>query len=92
MHPHQAAEAVEEMVNLTIKTLAGHGHVINVPRRATFGHIKHKYIQPMQDFPAVQMRLIYMGHITDDNETPRDYNIVGESCLHLVRRCVACAA
>ena len=41
----------------------GTSSLIEVPAHATFGHIKHKYIQPIEDIPAIQMRLIYMGQV-----------------------------
>jgi hypothetical protein len=74
------------MIALSLKTLRGTSTLIEVPAHATFGHIKHQYIQPIENIPAIQMRLIYMGQLTDDSRTPVDYNICRESFIHLVRR------
>eukprot|EP00591_Stephanopyxis_turris_P017115 CAMPEP_0195539254 /NCGR_PEP_ID=MMETSP0794_2-20130614/49960_1 /TAXON_ID=515487 /ORGANISM="Stephanopyxis turris, Strain CCMP 815" /LENGTH=365 /DNA_ID=CAMNT_0040673279 /DNA_START=87 /DNA_END=1184 /DNA_ORIENTATION=- len=77
---------VDTMLPLQIKTLSGVSSSIEVPVHANFGHIKHKYIQPVTDIPAVQMRLIYLGQLVDDTKSPFEYNIFSGSFVHLVRR------
>ncbi len=87
-HTHtqrQAAEADEEMILLTIIKMNGRRCFFNVPLRATFGHIKRKYIQPVVDISAGQIRLIYEGQLLDDNKTPMDYNILEGTSVILIR-------
>lgn len=57
-----------------------------VPPNAKFREIKHRYLEPLFGYRAIQMRLIYAGALMDDSKTPLHYNCAANTCIHLIRR------
>lgn len=57
--------------------------IVKEYQEATFLDLKVAICEKYQ-IPINQQRLILCGHIVLDNETLKEKNVLGETCLHLV--------
>ena len=83
-------EAEEAELRIFIKTLRGRTLAIGVPTSSldtctVREGVKNK-IEALEGIPAAEQRLIFAGRQLDDARLLSEYNIEGESVLHLVMR------
>jgi len=73
------------MIKLHFRTLDGEVHQVETSETSTFGFIKHRCLQKLVKFPAIQIRIIFCGLLVNDDETPKDISCTFASCLHITR-------
>ena len=72
---------------IQIATLSGPAQFVDVPLHASFGHIKTTILEPLLKIPAMNIKLIYIGHPLDDHTSPFQVGS-NHSCSLLRRPCV----
>jgi hypothetical protein len=73
------------MKQVFVKTLDGKTITLNVEGNDSIHNIKKK-IEAKQFIPTDQQRLVFSGKELNDDSSLGDYNIQGDSTIHLVIR------
>jgi len=72
-------------MQINIKSITGKSFTVNTDSAETVADIKRK-ISEREGIPGDQQRLVFGGKQLEDNRLLSDYNITGESTVHLVLR------
>lgn len=80
-----AEQPQQPQMQIFVKSINGKSRTLNVNPTDTIGTIKQQ-IQEKEGIDPGEQRLIFAGKNLDDDKTLQDYNIQGESTIHLVLR------
>lgn len=82
-----ASASGENSVTFVVKPLKGSGpaHTVTLARTATIHDLK-LYLEPLTGFASVDQRLVIKGKALQDGQGLSDYNITGDSVVHILAK------